>query len=189
LPQPSTREAGLCAYLLRAPCAQSSKLLRPPDGVGYGGLPAPSRCPLLQLTPRSTLRGSAHRAGADRTKTQGTLCTGTCAQQHCDPAHPPQSHSCPTRCVPASHRYSQTPVNQPSGTRWRNREPSPLKRAARLIRVDELAISRCLRGHVPAVCPIFASKYAVCVNQKAGENFEVRNICLLKQDSDSEPFG
>ena len=29
----------------------------------------------------------------------------------------------------------------------------------------------------------------LCVNRKFGENFEVKNICLHKQHSDSEPFG
>jgi hypothetical protein len=33
-----------------------------------------------------------------------------------------------------------------------------------------------------AVCPVFANKWGYLVNQKAGENFEVRNIWLPKRN-------
>jgi len=41
-----------------------------------------------------------------------------------------------------------------------------------------------MRGRVPLVWPLFASKRAVCVNQKAVESFEVRDICLPKTYTD-----
>ena len=45
------------------------------------------------------------------------------------------------------------------------------------------------RSRSSAVCPVFANKWRYVVNQKVGENFEVGNIWLPKQVSNSEPFG
>jgi hypothetical protein len=38
------------------------------------------------------------------------------------------------------------------------------------------------RSRSLAVCPVFANKLGYLVNQKAGENFEVRNIWLPKRN-------
>jgi len=45
------------------------------------------------------------------------------------------------------------------------------------------------RSRSGAVWPVIANKWRCVVNQKAGENFEVGNIWLPKQVSNSEPFG
>jgi hypothetical protein len=73
---------------------------------------------------------------------------------------------------------------------------SELRQIARVTHRDG-QISECRRdvqdarlsGRVPAVRPVFAFKCRCCVNRNCRENFEVGNIWLLKQDSDSEPFG
>jgi hypothetical protein len=57
--------------------------------------------------------------------------------------------------------------------------PNRLKRAGLGKLAGALAINA--RGHLPPVCPFFASKHRCVVNQKLRENFEVENIWLPKR--------
>ena len=69
-------------------------------------------------------------------------------------------------------------------------ESFPLKRRRRahLNKATDDGAQAC-ESRSSAVWPVFSNKWPSVVNQKAEENFEVGNIWLPKQDSNSGPFG
>jgi hypothetical protein len=74
------------------------------------------------------------------------------------------------------------------GQRLRKSTPQRLGRASlgRSVGLTAFREKAAARGKGPFLP---ANVATWLINRKAGENFEVRNICLLKQDSNSQPLG